>query len=362
VEIVENQRPLWKRHSGWRVEDAWSLRIGVASGAPEYEFSRVHAVSRLPDGTILAADDGSREIRLYNSDGGFLRGLGGYGEGPGEFRQLWTAGKYRADSMFGYDYHLRRVNVYGPDGHFGRTVGKGITDRGYWVRGALPDGSFVLQSQTSVDTFSAAGLTVDTAAVAIAGPDGEIHTTVGKFTVAELLIGEMLYPVARHFSARGSLHIWKDRIYWGEGRAFEFKEHGRGGELRRIIRATHTPVEVTPRIVKRFQDAYAEAQFDEGDAASRRRALDRAEYAPTLPAHSEILVDETGHVWAARYHYEFLNATEWEIFSPDGRWLGMVETPAALDVMYIGDEEIMGVAKDELGVEYVQVHELLKAM
>jgi hypothetical protein len=217
-------------------------------------------------------------------------------------------------------------------------------------------------SQTSVEEFSTPGLTVDTAAIVVANPNGEVQITVGEFAVAELLIGEMLYPIARHFSARGSMHIWRDRLYWGEGKTFEFREHGQSGELGRIVRIPHTPVDVTPRIIRRFEQAYAEAQFEEGDAASRRRALERADHAPTLPAHVEILVDATGHVWVARFHYSFHNATEWEVFSPKGRWLGMVETPETMEMMYIGEDEIMGVAMDEMGVEYVRMYELVKDM
>ena len=45
----------------------------------------------------------------------------------------------------------------------------------------------------------------------------------------------------------------------------------------------------------------------------------------------------------------------WTVFNPEGRVLGFVETPAGLDIYEIGEDYILGLATDELGVEYMQV-------
>jgi hypothetical protein len=44
------------------------------------------------------------------------------------------------------------------------------------------------------------------------------------------------------------------------------------------------------------------------------------------------------------------------VFDDAGRWLGDVAMPGALLVSEIGANYLPGVAKDELGVEYVRLH------
>ena len=43
------------------------------------------------------------------------------------------------------------------------------------------------------------------------------------------------------------------------------------------------------------------------------------------------------------------------VFDPDGRVLGFLETPAGLAIFEIGDDYILGLARDDLGVQSVQV-------
>lgn len=61
------------------------LQIGVLDGAPELQLFEVSDVKRLSDGGIAVANAGSRELRIYNSDGSHRATAGGSGQGPGEF-------------------------------------------------------------------------------------------------------------------------------------------------------------------------------------------------------------------------------------------------------------------------------------
>src|SRR5690606_1239133 len=68
------------------------LELGVLEGAPEYQLHGVVHAIRLPDGEVAIANAGSREVRLYDQNGRFLRAFGREGDGPGEFRipvRLW---------------------------------------------------------------------------------------------------------------------------------------------------------------------------------------------------------------------------------------------------------------------------------
>lgn len=48
----------------------------------------------------------------------------------------------------------------------------------------------------------------------------------------------------------------------------------------------------------------------------------------------------------------------WVVLDPDGALVGSVEVPGDLEVLEIGDDYLLGVAIDALGVEYIRVHRL----
>jgi hypothetical protein len=48
------------------------------------------------------------------------------------------------------------------------------------------------------------------------------------------------------------------------------------------------------------------------------------------------------------------------VFDPLGHWLGTVEAPPGLSILQVGGDFVLGVSRDPMDVETVQVHRLLK--
>ena len=48
--------------------------------------------------------------------------------------------------------------------------------------------------------------------------------------------------------------------------------------------------------------------------------------------------------------------TLWNVFDPEGRWLGTVETPYGGYIYQIGEDFLLGLWVDELDVEQVRVY------
>src|SRR5690625_6042225 len=61
------------------------LRIGRLAGEPEYTFGRVSRIATGKNGTIFVADNQVPVIRMYNSEGHYLRNVGREGQGPDEY-------------------------------------------------------------------------------------------------------------------------------------------------------------------------------------------------------------------------------------------------------------------------------------
>jgi hypothetical protein len=68
----------------------------------------------------------------------------------------------------------------------------------------------------------------------------------------------------------------------------------------------------------------------------------------------------SGRIWVRDYVFEW-NAggnQHWTVHDTLGRAMGRVTTPPGLEVMQVGPDLVVGVERDELGVEYVVAHSL----
>ena len=86
-------------------------------------------------------------------------------------------------------------------------------------------------------------------------------------------------------------------------------------------------------------------------------------YPESHPAFGRIYVDLPGNLWVLRTSPDRVPADPepWDVFDPEGVWLGAVALPARFTMREIGDDYVAGVWRDELDVEYVRVYRLLKS-
>jgi len=86
----------------WSLSDEPLLRIGVVSGDEPYQMHDVRDAVRLPDGRIVVAHQGARQVRVYAPDGRFLIASGGDGDGPGEWRMISEVRPLDGDTLLAY--------------------------------------------------------------------------------------------------------------------------------------------------------------------------------------------------------------------------------------------------------------------
>ena len=77
------------------------------------------------------------------------------------------------------------------------------------------------------------------------------------------------------------------------------------------------------------------------------------------PAYGRFLTDPTGALWVAEYAARGEPA-RWDVFDAQGRWMGPVAMPGDFRLLEIGAEHIVGVVRDHLDVERVEVRGLLR--
>lgn len=337
------------------------LSIGVVEGPEALMFSNVKSAAWNADGNPVIADLGSGQIRTFSSAGELLQAVGRRGEGPGEFLALSGAWPQVDGGVVAMDERLRRITEFGPSGDVVRVSRmEGVADAGM-LRPGGPSGTRSLFS--SITTFSGVrlsdGATVRPPVLFVRHRlDGTMLDTIAQLpgfasTVTEVNGNPQVrfVPLASGPTATAT----GDGVAITGGDLYEVRFFDAGGSLSRIIRLGESP----PALADHHMDAWLNAIAGENaDAATRRRI--RAEYEgvslpATLPAYTELVVADRGDLWARRYSLPGAATVRWDVFGADGGYEGRVEIQATLRVVAVADGQLLGIDRDALGVERVQV-------
>ena len=341
ITIVENARPAPDSRLPWVLGAQPSLSIGSVAGGGADELFQVRDATRLGDGRIVIANSGSGELKVFNRDGSHAGTWGGRGEGPGEFAigGPTTAAPWAGDSIAASDRIGRhRLTIFDMNGNHGRDITIGVGLGG--VIDLLPSGRIVSRGSSSLNrmaVFETRDLVRLETEWSVLDVDGTLHASLGRFPSGEAYFseawgGDMQHPFERR--AKGA--VWGDLVAIGVSDTYEIKAFAADGSLVRIVRRDWDPRTPT------------QAEYDE-------RAPWGVPPVDAYPAFDGILSDAAGYLWVREYRMSDEEAAVWTVFDSEGRVLGPVATPAGLNVFEIGEDYVLGSAKDELGVEYVQV-------
>ena len=361
IRIIDNERPPDGSRLGWLIGPEPSVTIGVREGEEPYMLHFAHGASKLPDGRIVVANNGSKELRVFDARGTHLASWGGRGQGPGEFSADLVAVKpWRGDSIIAWNSQSGQVmSVFDAQGNFGRSFRLETTPgdfRSFRSAGAVrADG-------TILATAFAGG---DDVVVEIWNGDGTLSASLGKHPFREVYKiqggpeggGRGVATVAFGLELRAGL--WGDLALVGVTNRYEIRAFRGDGTLARIVRRDHVPRPTT----EADRDRYVERELAGWEHLSpdqRRRMREGAEdmpFAKTFPAFRWIMGDAAGNLWVREYDFpgEERPAPLWTVFDPAGRVLGFVETPKRLRILEIGEDYILGGTVDEMEVESIQL-------
>ncbi len=376
VEIAAALGPVWEPGEGWSVAGEPLVGIGTAFGADEYELDGIVGVVRLGNGNIVVAGRFSGELRGYDRTGVFLWRAAGSGDGPGEHRHMLSLHAFAGDSLVTFDLAQIRIQVFTPSGEFVRSMRIEVPWSGFSCCGSVG-----VSGSNLILTFSDYG---EIPEGVVRWPDRRLAAlSLADGTIAALLnvpgreqfverIGEGVlyqdYPFAKGpiFAAEGA------RLAVADTEAYAVRwVSAASGSTTRLLRRDEPARPVTSVHVEAWLDQMAErnrtynnhtqAQVD----ALRPEWRDRPR-AETLPVLRSLHLDAEGNLWVERYFGPGVEPSPFDVYAPDGTWLGSVAMPAGLDCGWgappldIGDDYVLGVWCDNQGVEYVRLYRLEK--
>jgi hypothetical protein len=360
VTIVESVAPLWGAPDAWRIEEEPILDLAETGSGETHAFFRVRDVLRAGSGDLAVADGASQQVRIYDATGRFLRAFGGPGEGPGEFRSLWTivprsdgrlvaldraAGGSGAefDPGSGLVSSFRMPEGVSPVRHpvpsdvvWGMDLASGADEERRRAGVQRPPVTIVRLSEDRMSSDSVTSLP---------GYENFIITEGDDIPI----MGRLPHAVP---DGEGGIAL-------GTADALEYSiVDGRTGELRLIARIPGVPLTVSSAELDREREEW----LGPDPSPFIRDMMARLPVPAEKPGYQRLIVDAGGNVWAGEYLglARRNEAQEWYVLDSSGVWLGVVDTPARFELMRVDADAVFGVRRDANDVEHPQVLRLVK--
>ncbi len=350
VERVFSAEPTgWSNSSqGWHFEEV--TRFGGADGTAS-ELVEPGTIAVDDWGRVYVADRKPPAVKVFDSTGSLVRIIGREGGGPGEFRVAFIA--VRGGLLVVQDPMQSRTTVFDSAGSYLRSWKSSCC---YWdqifidreMRIYIPtsttsDGK---QSRGQAYTrYQVDGQLVDTLWIP-SRDEGKSWRVASKDGNVQMSMGIPFTP-----QIRKAWHPAGGFIYGWSG-SYSLARSLSGGDTARVIERQWT-AEVIPDSLRaaRANETMKSVSLQVGEAMAKA-AINVGDVPTAAPAFLDLRVDESDHLWARLLIGTDSTKTAFDVFGPDGSWLGPVVIPIGTPEwggMYIGRGSIYAATEDADG-------------
>lgn len=372
-----------------RLEIEEDLRLGMLEGdREELLFYNILAILLDESGRIYVGNDQTGTVRLFDSEGSFIREFGGKGEGPSEIPMMLNDLMWAGDQVALIDWQMGgKTILYDTTGEFahswrntqpnGRRISlAGFTPQG-WVgtESGLDRPSDPVPGQAYPRTRR-----VRRIAPTMDGFEELLFELPPRILYGSRTTGGLDWPLFEPpggggLDALGNYY----RVVPGE---YRIDVRDPMGVFIRSVRRTYDPIPITDEDIDEYEDRVRlqydtlsripEAQREE----QLQRSLDRVAEQATFPIPDSrpplrtLLVARDGAFWVERldgrgpaeWWQDRMSGgfgktpsveTDWDLFSADGQFVGSVRLPARYQPMAVAENSVVGVLSDDFDVEYV---------
>ena len=347
---------------------AWQLTpvvsIGPTSlaetGAPQ-EFGRVNSAALGPDGTVFVADGLNDEVRVFGLDGVHRRTFGRNGEGPGEFRSLYSLA-WVGDRLLTLDPNLGRIGAFSAEGEW---LGQQRIEGS--VSGS-PEGIRLMP--VGPDEFYRRGFRRHAAGIEsmFVGHDGRGETG-DSLPQLEPPPGPPSFILCQHgegwitsfgvpFAAGLAQHPGpRGVMYSAMTDAYRIAVTGRNGDTVRVIERGLEPEPISDEEWAAGNRDFEEFRAENPDASCEPGRPGRPEMKSFIQT---IFIAPDGKLWV-----EVIRAAgnRWEFFDSEGRLLGAVPAPPRKEraAPAFSSDHLITIRQDSLDLDHVDVWRIERA-
>ena len=331
----------------------------------EYAFERLIDGALLPNGDVVVVDIGASEVVRIAADGSSHSVLAGSGEGPGEVRMPISVLTLPGDSILVEDDGNSKLLVL-HDGEVARVSSVANTGQAPYALRAYAAGSDgrLLMGTSSYMPDQGSGWIQGH--MVVAGPDGLEADTVGAYDMA---ISTSRDGPENPFRPFGQLSASPSGFVGGRSDRAEVVWYGTDGAVERIARWTPVRDVADQSDVDQLLEMYRTTLpgMNPGMPEERveqmvRQRADRIQLTgDPVPLYIELIDFGPSGVWLSEFRsdaYGSGGASAYRVVSPDGQSIRRVDLPQMTRVFDVSGDRVLGVARDELDVQYVVVYRL----
>lgn len=337
------------------------LRIGELDGPDKYTFGQIRELAVGPQGTIYVYDGAVKALRAYDSTGRYLRTIGAEGGGPGEYREVLGLAVLPDGRLLLDDPRLGRINVYSATGD----------PLGAWP---MPSGLFTSNSITT-DSAGRSYVKILTSDIRQGEPwpIGYVRLD-GTGAVVDTIPGPRWREEVANAPVYGPVGLWAWHPHgymvaaFGGRYAVELRRVGQ--PVLRIERADQpmvpVPADERAELKETFSALRRQGAFGSGTPPAE------PEIPAVKPALRALTLGDDGRIWVSphlpsvrraepvdttlppgRRPRSWTAPVAWDVFEPDGTFLGRVTVPPGSSILAMRGDRAWGTVRDENDVPYV---------
>jgi hypothetical protein len=341
----------------WSLAPQPAVVIGSNDRAPEYQFNLISHVRRLSDGRILVTM--GPDIRYYDAQGRYVAKAGGRGNGPGEFQYIQALHLLPGDTMLVLSFRNRVWLT--ADGRYIRhdvIALDGLNGNGWFSEGGvlLPDGNLLapLYRQEPPSTARRTDLHRPDLRYAV--------YNIGTRGLTPLIDAGGIRQTAegtQPFSPHAQHAIGTDRIYVGDNDTTFVHVFTLDGKPVTTFTVADKAIPVTARDLDDYHERAIEFAGNDPQRKARFEQQWNAVPKPKrFPYWGTMLVDREDNLWVSPPVGAVGVANEWIVFDRSGRRIARVRLPQLFTPHEIASDFVLGVQRDDLGVERIHLYAL----
>jgi hypothetical protein len=349
----------------WRVGATASLSVeGGGPGGAEGDLYDVRGIALLSHGSFAVADALHR-VLVFDANGGHIRTLGREGSGPGEFGSI-QAIQALGDTLVVFDFdNNRRVSYFASDGSFVRSTSARAVPLPTYLA-VLSDGTIV-GTRIYADPTSASGRAFSPSdgvwwgrseiELLLFGTDGRVVKSLGAFPGPQTIVvpgvgfmeaGRLGGPLRRTMVAAAGASIY---LSTGDDSLWRLGGHDDSQDA--TWRSDRSTARLTPRHLVEFFAGTELADYVDWSSVNWNIPADM-----TTPSITDLLVATDGTIWLEEGQEDGDAGRVWRVLSPAGAPIATVAMPDGFRPVVIEPAKVLGVWRDELDVEHVELREL----
>ena len=346
----------------WRLAPP-EFEVGGVEADQEYTLSVLGGVTLLPNGNVVVGDRSAPFLKVFGPDGTFLRAVGRYGSGPGEYEHVYDFDWCAAGELTVFDVD-RRIHRY--EGDLERVSTELVSFEALgggpaYKHDCHPNGFQIVTGWGDVLSQVTPGLFEATAPVVLlAGQE-----TVRDF--GERLSSQRLGTTRADGSPSGSgphpfgratvVALGSAYVYVGAADSYEIEVYDLSGAPQPSLRWDGPSLEYDDNLLEALKEAAL------ADAPERSRPRLRRWYASIpelkqIPAYDRILVSDSDEVWVRQFFTPGSDGEEWVVFGRDHALSGRLTLPARSTLWEVRDDRVVYSILDDFDVPIVRISQI----